>query len=525
MPQDYLLLSGERSLLKNHYGSENDLAKILAQSPRLRANEYNAIELIFGLESNGSAHLLLTAQDAFNLPSSVWRGRRANSSDYLTSEEFESLSPIQFPTIDDLANKLRSLQPKKAGKSSKANRAFFAGAQDPYRAAFEHGRMLYGILNNTMDAAKYGIEDTSWTRKIRICSFMFNVKSPDGRPTTEREANPDVLDFGFCESHLPDLSPNTATAMHVVNKKNLMLNRRKRAMQAFRFGESRPKPLGLDIGKDLAFLKDFEEAQSKNPIILLVCKEDITKNFLSKIGIDTSRWKSGIQDLLMPNLGSVSSQRYPKSELSSPGPDWRNQRRDRSRSPGRRTYESSRSSSYTASSSSRYPSAISSRDTSYVTSPTPTTAPDLPVRAHYPPVYTLDIWQLYSKLMQTHLGYDDWILDIGRALGLEMEDRWCAGNEAVLALKIFQSMVSSSSIDQQRAERMASLQRLNIRPGTLELTPVPIPEDAFGGNEVGSDDDEDPNNAPVRSVVEQVAHNHHDEDSDPDGFFNDSDSD
>jgi len=62
----------------------------------------------------------------------------------LRAREFESLSPITFSGVEDLAKKLATLKPKagkgRQGDTSQANRGYDGSQIDLYRGAFEHGR-------------------------------------------------------------------------------------------------------------------------------------------------------------------------------------------------------------------------------------------------------------------------------------------------------------------------------------------------------------------------------------------------
>ncbi len=162
------------------------------------------------------------------------------------AHDFESLSPIVFQDVDQLKTKLRSLKPKKGG-ISQANRNYQDSNHDPYRGSFEHGRyvlstiffwtvfhfliskfsrVLYQILNNTAaDLRRYGVEDTSWVKKIRVVSFVFNVKGLDYRHSEEKRLHPEVLDIGFCETRLPAVAPDHSTAKHFLNGRNKLLGR------------------------------------------------------------------------------------------------------------------------------------------------------------------------------------------------------------------------------------------------------------------------------------------------------------
>jgi hypothetical protein len=95
---------------------------------------------------------------------------------------------------------------------------------DGFRSNF-FARLLYQILHNTVDLHRYGVEDTSWVKKIRVMSFVFNVKGLDYRHSEQKRLNPEVLDIGFCETRLPAVTPDYSTAKHFLNGRNKMLGR------------------------------------------------------------------------------------------------------------------------------------------------------------------------------------------------------------------------------------------------------------------------------------------------------------
>jgi hypothetical protein len=75
------------------------------------------------------------------------------------------------------------------------------------------------------------------------------------------------------------------------------------------------KPFNYGVTEELAqaelsqrlreLFADHQGIKSENPIILLVSKEKETMNYLRNMGVDTSGWRSGIKDLIMPDTGRV----------------------------------------------------------------------------------------------------------------------------------------------------------------------------------------------------------------------------
>jgi hypothetical protein len=53
------------------------------------------------------------------------------------------------------------------------------------------------------------------------------------------------------------------------------------------------------------FFKEYHRERN-TPMILLVHKEEETMNFLLNMGVDVSRWRFGLRDLLMPEVRGAS---------------------------------------------------------------------------------------------------------------------------------------------------------------------------------------------------------------------------
>jgi hypothetical protein len=60
------------------------------------------------------------------------------------------------------------------------------------------------------------------------------------------------------------------------------------------------------------FFKEYHR-ESDAPMILLVSKEEDTMNFLHNMGVDVSRWRYGLKDLLIPEVGNF---RIPRTTLT-----------------------------------------------------------------------------------------------------------------------------------------------------------------------------------------------------------------
>ena len=73
------------------------------------------------------------------------------------------------------------------------------------------------------------MRDSSWTKSIRVCSFVFNTPHIifDGRSTQDRLRYPKVLDIAFAEAKIPSLELDPSTATYIIKAENRTLNKSK----------------------------------------------------------------------------------------------------------------------------------------------------------------------------------------------------------------------------------------------------------------------------------------------------------
>jgi len=62
----------------------------------------------------------------------------------------------------------------------------------------------------------------SWSKNLRVCSFVFNTKGIDDRNSAEKIKKPIVLDVGFCDANTPSLLPGS-NPTHLVDAGNAKL--------------------------------------------------------------------------------------------------------------------------------------------------------------------------------------------------------------------------------------------------------------------------------------------------------------
>ncbi|KAF8966174.1 hypothetical protein BDZ97DRAFT_723826 [Flammula alnicola] len=311
MSQGYYQLGGFRPQIQWFRSTYDDksLAQAIAgpSSPlRVTQNPNDPVEVVLGIKRHGSSHLLLTVEQTQSFARAMALPL-PNPRVTLAPREFESLSPITFSNVEAFTKKLSVLKPKakKPGDSSQANRGYNDGRDNLYRGGFEHGRVLYRILGDMIDANTYGVEDTYWAENLRIRSLVFNTKGVDDRPAAERLKNPSILDIGICDATLPTLIPDYSSARHIIHSGNILLGR-KGPKKPFIYGNSEIVTAAMMPHRIQENFKEFQKATEK-PMVLLVNREEETVNFLRNMGVDVSAWQRyGLRDLLIPKNSQVS---------------------------------------------------------------------------------------------------------------------------------------------------------------------------------------------------------------------------
>ncbi|KAH9901452.1 hypothetical protein C8Q73DRAFT_677867 [Cubamyces lactineus] len=406
-------------------------------------------ELVLGIRPCGASYLLFPA-DAFH----TLRLGKPRASPW-QAHEFESLSPIQFPTKLDLASKLAMLTSNKKSTDgrprdrSKANTAYTAGGDELSpagiaRSSFEHQRVFYRLCQSSIEQPyHYALQLAPWFQDVQIFSFAFNTWASDTRPLDERQADPRVLDVGWTEFNSPTDSDDLramSTSHYFVEEDRYLSNPRRRKL--FLPDISQYSPRNTIRTLLLNTFGSTQGQQSIQPKILLVHNQKMALCVLQSFGVDTSAWKTGIKDLLY----SQDVRRTRQRDSVSDSKEYRQHRkekwtRERSRSPRRHT------------------SAVELN--SRPRSPPPPHRP--------PPVYIVDVRDMYETLMQLS-PRDNTILDNAKALnvrdtapvrgeddGVVYEDvdptSWCAGRESRLLGYMWEDMANSIAIDEQRALR------------------------------------------------------------------------
>ncbi|KAI0636617.1 hypothetical protein C8Q77DRAFT_1093677 [Trametes polyzona] len=438
---EYYQIGGFRAHLRDN---SND-----ALAAKLMPRSGGEAEFVLGIRPNGASYLLLPRERFIAVR--LGRPRELPWMAY----DFESLSPVQYPTKHDLATKLGMLASnKKSGDGlsrdrSKANTAYTAGgeglsAAGLARSSFEHQRVFYRLCQNTIERPfDYALRLAPWLRSTRIVSFAFNTWGSDTRSLVEREEDPKVLDVSWTEFNAPTDSDDltaVSTSHYVVHEERFLANPGRKKLALPNITQNMPRATIATLLQDL--FADARNGEPKPPMILLVHHERMTRCVLRSFGVDTSRWMVGIKSLLYCPGAADNSRRnsyYYESKRDARGLTGKWQR-SRSRSPQKRS------------------------------EPRTSARPRSPLFTPLPPpaVYIVDVREMFQTLMQ--LPRDDTVQSNAIALGVRdtapvrgEDDRviyeevdpksWCAGRESRLIGYMWEDMANSVAIDEQRDSR------------------------------------------------------------------------
>ncbi|KAF9057498.1 hypothetical protein BJ165DRAFT_1420890 [Panaeolus papilionaceus] len=436
-----------------------------------KAGADTEIELILGITKAGTSHLLLSEAQMGILK----RRRRPswlNSTRSLPkSGSFESLSPIRFRNVEDLTRKLDQLKPKKSKQrdrdTSTANLAYDRNTELLARGAYEHGRVVYHLLNGMLyhSPETYGLEDLSWSHNVQVCSFVYNTWGADDRIPADRRRNPIVLDYGYSSARLPTFGLERSSIIHMKDYKKCILGQSRFSKRELEFSYGETLVLEEDEIKRRLRSRFNDEVDPTAPMILLVFKAEETIACLNYNEVDTSEWRYGIRDLIMgENRGRRidMGQSTPKIKRRSASPDPRQQPSTSSHSQthARHTYRSSRDYGETR------PKKSDSRQ-------------------KYAPVYVVDIHDLYRQLTNC----PEALGTVGiarRFLRPSPPEGWCAGNEACLLIDIWRKMITGMAIDEQREFELQNDNRSTSSPVKQE----DLPENTYSDDD---DEERDPN--------------------------------
>ncbi|OSD08496.1 hypothetical protein PYCCODRAFT_1356917 [Trametes coccinea BRFM310] len=382
-PAEYYQIGGFRAHLRDN--SNDALAAKLM--------DRDGAEFVLGIKPSGASYLLLP-RDRFI----AMRLGRPRDRPYSASE-YESLSPVQYPTKLDLATKFAMLTSNKKATDgrprdrSKANTAYTArgdglSPDGIARSSFEHQRVLYRLCQNSIERPyDYALKLAPWFQEVRIFAFAFNTWASDSRSLDERQADPRVLDVGWTEFISPtdsdDLKP-LSTSHYIVEEERYLSNPGRKKLV---LPDVTQYMLRESIRNILQHV--FNQGSSIPPKVVLVHDEKMTRCVLQSFGVDTSGWEIGIKALLYhPNAGGGST--LPQAHDSKTDfrgwPGYRS--RERSLSPRRRRVAEPKA------------------------RPRSPPAPQRP-----PPAYIVDVRQMYQTMMQIP-ARDDSILMTAKALAV-----------------------------------------------------------------------------------------------------------
>jgi hypothetical protein len=84
---------------------------------------------------------------------------------------------------------------------------------------------MFNILQGRLDPAFYGLPGATWAKSTKIVSLAFNPRGNDTRPSGERLLHPVLLDIGWSEATIPNMTIKTGSAEHYLIFENRYLNR------------------------------------------------------------------------------------------------------------------------------------------------------------------------------------------------------------------------------------------------------------------------------------------------------------
>ncbi|KAJ7643239.1 hypothetical protein B0H17DRAFT_874068, partial [Mycena rosella] len=254
-----------------------------------------------GVKRSGTSHLLLTKDEKDFVKQYVtrlekWRDRA------LSSDGFESLSPILFRNLSELEATIDGLVPKPGQNrdTSSLNKSYVDnGPHGVERARFENSRVFYRVLQKEMNPNKFDHGDSSWRPTIRVFSFCYNVWATDNRALQERRRAPRVLDVGWCEAPIPALGGDMTMSQHIVVKNNQLLQ--KSTMARYEYSDIGGETETLDAQAVAAKVRDFfgkHTEPTRNPVVLLVHNKDSAMDMFKSFGVDISKWEFDLKKLL-----------------------------------------------------------------------------------------------------------------------------------------------------------------------------------------------------------------------------------
>ncbi|OCH86890.1 hypothetical protein OBBRIDRAFT_796710 [Obba rivulosa] len=412
------------------------------------------------------------------------------------SQRYISLSPVRFANRAGLKEKLYTLASSRKSKTgeprdrSRANTQYCSAGDGPSvvgtsRAAFEHQRVFIRLLREELeDPSAFALRPMQWSRDIRIVALAYNLWAADMRLLEERERDPKILDVGWTVFDTPRRSTSLSVmeARHIVLEENRLLNNHGAKRLPFINGTTETLNR-ISLASQLQQLFSLPpDGRLASPMMLLVHNARATLDILRALGVDTSRWVSGISDILYSPYDHNRSSR------------WEGHRRDMDeRTP-------------TRSARSQSPRARQAGGT----------RPRSPHRstAGLPSVYVVDVRDMYLT-MNGRQTRDDNILSNARDLCIEDEalgnnatvqgesspgNDWCAGNESRLLGCMWSSMARGPAVDEQCVLRWRQTEPV---PGTSNTaSESTVTASATTEASVDPDDsDFDPNDLPTGNVA------------------------
>ncbi len=153
-PKDFLPIY-EPSLIsirRHTYDTDNTCRMVfdaLAKDIKPTEHTPSGVELILGISTNGTSYVFLSEYQTC-LVMAHSGGQLLLGGRFKSPSDFESLSPIQFPSVNDLVLKIKKYKPKnKKGErfdNSAANKPYSRATVRSWRSEFELNRCASLVL-------------------------------------------------------------------------------------------------------------------------------------------------------------------------------------------------------------------------------------------------------------------------------------------------------------------------------------------------------------------------------------------
>ncbi|THH12014.1 hypothetical protein EW145_g286 [Phellinidium pouzarii] len=455
-----------------------------------------------------------------------YAGRQINSENLqlpLPAAHYASLSPITFYSSAEIYAKAKTyVQKQKPGKSqgrdtSQANKNF---SQDNLaRASFEHQRVLYKAIHDTIEFDKFALPVMYWLASTSLVALTFRAWNTEF--IGKRRMNPTILDLGLtnvsCMAFREECYERQIIhSTHIKIEEHHTLQNNAIPYAPFKYGTTETVKKDA-LGKRL---NEFFSAIVSERAFLLVYDAEQTFNALKTLGVDVDSYKTGIKALLTRNEVSqpeVYGMDAPHHHLQENNHDRRrSQPYFHEREPRRHSYHRSRSPPRRPEpylQRPRSPWSYRNEDAEqplfYGDNETTTEEgeEDEDVVQRTTEIYVIDVRALFLAFSRLHPHDLKSLPDLAARLGIPVDQTMaCSGNECHLLIKAWERMASGKAIDEQYAEHCSLKKQSATQPIFFKkdmFTPKADLNMSTDGMQEEKNVDVDPNDIVVPQVSRQ----------------------